>query len=91
MARKKVLENAVFKEDDATWTFQCPVESGCGVPGQVGFRSTLWPDRKHALDRGAEHFAEHVHGTPMSDLDEFRAARGLIPAPGGGVTVKDLA
>ena len=68
----KVLDDAVTQEKDGTWTFQCPgiLNSLCGDHG-VPFRSTLWPTKKTAAARGAEHFSDHKLG---AEIIEARAA-----------------
>lgn len=89
-----VLEESVTQADDGTWTFECPNIAGqlCGEPGGAGFRSTGWPDRSHALDRGRQHFDEHLGRGVSQSLEEFRAERGLTVASDGTVVkLEDLA
>jgi hypothetical protein len=99
----KRLEAAVSGNKTDGYTFTCPVTSGCGDPGSgEGFVSRGWPERKYAIERGREHFREHVTGADpeqttvvASSLEEFRAKHGLGTDPDDGaraivLTDKDL-
>lgn len=98
---KRLLRESVVEEADGTYTFICPVSAGCGDSSvgadHIPFISNKWDSRKHAEERGQEHFDEHVTGADpgvdtklMTPLHEFLAARNLVPNPDGTVTVKDL-
>lgn len=86
------LEKAVTREEDGTYTFACPASLGCGVdardPGAPGFRSDGWPTKKSAVERGAQHFNEHVSGEAAPPLHEFLAAQGLAVVDGKAVVVE---
>jgi hypothetical protein len=86
----QLLDQSVSRADDGTWTFTCPVTDGSCAP----FVSSQWPTKKTATARGQEHFEEHLHGTPMRSLDDFRAEHGLTVNPDGmavAITAEDLA
>lgn len=90
-----LLDDRVTQDADGTWSFECPRVKGslCGDLGAgVGFRTSGWPDREHALARGAQHFTEHKDPEfAMPSLEEFRAERGLTATPDGGVVrLEDL-
>ncbi len=90
----KVLSAAVSKNDDDTWDFQCPGVQGskCGDEAAgVGFVSTGWPTKATALDRGREHFDDHLGRAPMTSLEEFRAKHKLgVTNDGVTVSLSDL-
>jgi hypothetical protein len=95
----KLLDKAVFQEEDGTWTLQCPVTDGsCGTRPEPGeeptpFRSPGWPSKKVARARLDEHVDDHKGIRPMSTLEEFREKHGLTSSADGQravVTVKDL-
>lgn len=73
----------VVKGEDGTWGFTCPRTDGSCGP----FTSTGWPTKASAAARLAEHTAEHEDGTPMSAIEDFRAAQGLtVDGEGRAVT-----
>lgn len=90
----KLLDSAVTRAADDSWTFQCPGVQGspCGDPGGQPFHSDGWPSRKVAAARGEQHFEEHRTGKPMATLDDFRAEHGLVPHEDGtrAVRLEDL-
>lgn len=91
----KVLDDAVTRAKDGSWTFQCPGVEGspCGDPGTGRpFHSSGWPSKSNATARGGQHFAEHTGGDPMPSLDDFRAEHGLRPHVNGthAVQIGDL-
>lgn len=91
----KVLDGAVARADDETWTFHCPGIDGspCGDPGTgQPFVSSGWPTKKVANARGTQHLDEHKGGVPMPELDEFRAEHGLVAHDNGihAVRLEDL-
>lgn len=82
-----LLDDAVSKQKDDTWTFQCPGVSGdpCGP-----FVSSAWPTKKAATARGAQHFAEHKGEGVAQEMGEFIKDQGLVVNDDGSVSVKDL-
>lgn len=75
----KILDDAVTQdESDGSWGFTCPgiIGQTCGVPGDDSrnFTSTLWPTKKVATARGAQHFEDHKLGA------HFIAARDAAQA-----------
>ena len=84
-----LLNDAVTKADDDTWTFQCPGFLGddCGP-----YSSSGWPSKKFATARGGQHLLAHKEREPMQSLDDFRTANGLITvhAPDGSVKVEEI-
>lgn len=73
------LEDSVRQTADGRWVFECPATDGTCTDRGTGrsWSSSNWPDRRHALDRGRQHFREHVHGELMQPMDEFISERGL--------------
>jgi hypothetical protein len=93
----KILNDAVTRAKDGSWTFQCPGIRGskCGAAGPDGrpFYSSGWPEKKIALARGAQHFDEHRGLAVTPSLEEFRAEHGLVAHPEDGnraVRIEDL-
>jgi hypothetical protein len=89
---KNALDQAVTRGEDDRWDFQCPGIQGspCGDKG-VPFRSTGWPTRVTATERGREHFAEHKGEGVTSSLEEFRAKHGLgVNTDGHAVTLEEI-
>lgn len=87
----KLLEQAVTKGDTG-WDFACPGVQGsaCGADG-VPFTSTGWPTKASAIERGREHFDDHLGIAPMSTLEDFRAKHGLgVDTDGNAITLEDL-
>ena len=87
-----LLDDAVTKQADDTWTFQCPgvADSPCGQTGGAPFSSSGWPTKKSATARGTQHFAEHKGEGVMQELHDFRVDQGLTVNDDGSVSVKDL-
>jgi hypothetical protein len=84
------LDKAVTKQEDGTWDFQCPGVRGSRCGDAEPFKSTGWPTKATATERGREHFADH-RGHPMSTLEEFRAKHKLgVDADGKAVSLEDL-
>lgn len=80
-------EAGAWKEDDGTWSAGCTSRL-CGGPNEetgehVPFRTVGWPSEKVAAERMAEHLREHETGEPMTTLEEFREARGLMASEDG--------
>jgi hypothetical protein len=90
----KLLDDAVTREKDDSWTFQCPGVDGspCGVQGGPPFVSSGWPTKTIAQARGKQHFDEHKGISVTASLDEFRAEHGLAAHPNGthAVRIEDL-
>mgnify|MGYP000623819442 CR=1 FL=1 len=91
---KNPLDAAVTCAADGTWTFECPNVAGspCGEPDGRGFLSSGWPDKSHALDRGRQHFDEHLGKGVSQEMADFMADRGLTTTSDGRcVKLEDLA
>lgn len=90
----KLLEQSVAKNDGDTWDFVCPGVQGsaCGDPAAGHpFASTGWPTKATAIERGREHFDDHLGVAPMSTLEDFRAKHGLgVDDDGNAITLEDL-
>ena len=90
----KLLEQSV-SQGDGGWDFVCPGVQGspCGDPAAgVAFASLGWPTKASAIERGREHFDDHLGVAPMSTLEDFRAKHGLgVDTDGNAITLEDLA
>jgi hypothetical protein len=86
------IADTVIETPDGLFAFRCPSPTGCGSDAhdpESRFTSTGWPSADLAQKRGAQHILEHVDGTPMQDLDGFRAEHGVVVAPVNPVTLTD--
>lgn len=74
------IADTVTKMDDGTFAFRCPSPDGCGADSadpESRWISSGWPSAKIAQARGLQHIREHVEGTLMQDIDEFRVEQGM--------------
>lgn len=60
-------KQSVTRSDNDLWDFTCPHTSGCGDDAGP-FRSTGWPTRQAATERGEEHLTEHTSSKAMPEL-----------------------
>lgn len=77
------INDTVSQGEDGLWAFLCPSPYGCGtLPNDPNdrFVSSGWPTAEIAKARGLQHIAEHVDGTPMQELHDFRVAQGMADA-----------
>ncbi len=85
MAKIETIFERVTETDLKVFDFRCPYPDGCGEPGNAEkpFISAGWAERKHAVERGRQHIAEHETGKPMPELAEFWAEQGLTQGTAG--------
>jgi hypothetical protein len=83
----KLLDQSV-SQGETGWDFTCPGVEGseCGP-----FSSTGWPTKALAIERGREHFDDHLGVRPTSSLEDFRDKHGLVvDSNGNAITLADL-
>lgn len=81
--KQQVIFERSTEDDRLVFDFKCPYTAGCLGDNGDSFGSYGWNERKHAVERGKQHIAEHETGQPMLELADFWAEQGLTAHTAG--------